>query len=165
MPYYSNCSTLNALGTCFLYTDPALINIAPAGKYSNGSNCYTVNTSGLITAVDSCAPSITITVYYSDTGGCSGDSIVVTKNGATVANLSSNGNTSFSAVAADSIIATVTPGTGGVSCNFANVYANDSAGTFAFSDNGGSGNAQITFTVGTGNSGNINIYGTVGPQQ
>lgn len=54
--YYSNCSTLTT--GCFLYITPTT---TPAinGKYSDGTNCYTVSgNNGEITSVESC------TTYY-----------------------------------------------------------------------------------------------------
>jgi hypothetical protein len=51
---YSNCSTLSASG-CFLYTNSALTTPVLDGKYSNGTNCYTVSGGeGQITAVEAC---------------------------------------------------------------------------------------------------------------
>lgn len=165
MPYYSNCGTLNAGGTCYLYNDPGLLSIAAAGKYSDGTNCFTVNSSGLITASESCSPSITITVTYQNAGGCTGGGMTVEKNSVTVVSRSTTGTENFTAVAADQIVVTVSPGTGGVSCNWATAQAQDSTSVFAFADNaGGALPAQITFTVGTGNSGNITVNGVIGPQ-
>lgn len=162
MQLYSNCISLNAGGTCYLYTNPGLTLLASAGKYSDGTNCFTVNSSGLITAVNSCVSGITITVYYNDTQSCTGDSIVVKKNSVTMVTLSSSGNNNFSAVNGDSIDITVTPGSGGVGCNTVSVDVSDSSGTFINNDNiGVGGPINNNFVVGSGNSGNITINGYV----
>lgn len=51
---YSNCNPINAGGSCYLYEDQALTTVARGGRYSDNTNCYTVNSSGLVTSVSAC---------------------------------------------------------------------------------------------------------------
>jgi hypothetical protein len=51
--YYSNCSGSLSVG-CYLYTDSSSLIPVSGGYYSNGSLCFTVSSSGMITSTGSC---------------------------------------------------------------------------------------------------------------
>ena len=65
--YYSNCSGSLSIG-CYLYTDTSSFIPVSGGYYSNGTTCYTVSSSGMITATGSCPYQINWHVSAS-TGG------------------------------------------------------------------------------------------------
>ena len=50
--FYSNCTPLAI--NCYLYSDPTLTNIVPAGYYSNGIDCYQADINGKIIAITTC---------------------------------------------------------------------------------------------------------------
>jgi hypothetical protein len=63
---FSNC--LNLEVGCVLYLNNRLTGIAPAGKYSDGSFCYTTDSNGIITSKTVCfAPTTTTTSTTSTT--------------------------------------------------------------------------------------------------
>lgn len=66
---YSNCNPINAGGSCYLYEDQGLTTVARQGYYSDNTNCYTVNSSGLVTAVSSCCPAYGTYSYSACSGG------------------------------------------------------------------------------------------------
>lgn len=64
--YYSRCATLVSGGTCRLYTDiTCLIPVAVAGYYSNGTTCYSVNSSGYVGSINLCSNFTTTTTSTS----------------------------------------------------------------------------------------------------
>jgi hypothetical protein len=69
--FFSNCSSLGY--GCYLYTDEKRTTTVGAGWISDGTNVYSVNSSGMITAVNACSncqpPGTFITSYC---GGWSG---------------------------------------------------------------------------------------------
>lgn len=75
MTIYSSCSVIT-IG-CFLYTDVGLTLLAPSGKYSDGTNCFTV-VDGEVTGSTACIsptptptppPSTSWTVRYATNEG------------------------------------------------------------------------------------------------
>lgn len=69
---FSNCSTLTT--GCFLYNNSNLTSPVSNGKYSDGTDCYTVTGgNGEITAVESCPAPPTYNYYtFTPCGGGSG---------------------------------------------------------------------------------------------
>lgn len=67
--YYSNCSGSLDIG-CYLYTDSSSLTPVSGGYYSNGSLCFTVSSSGMITATGSCP--YLVNWYISGSAGGSG---------------------------------------------------------------------------------------------
>jgi hypothetical protein len=164
MQLYSNCSVLNASGSCFLYTNPGLTVVAVDGRYSNGTNCFTVSGGlGLITGFQSCVADTTIEVFYSDIS-CTGTNLTVQKNGSTVINYSDTNNGSFTANNGDVIYILSTAGSGKVGCNVVYLEVIDSVlGVLYSQDNVGvGGNLSTTFTIGVNTSGNITIDSNAG---
>jgi hypothetical protein len=51
--FYTYCSSLSV--GCYLYTDEKRTTIVSAGWVSNGTNVYSVNSSGMITAITACS--------------------------------------------------------------------------------------------------------------
>ena len=59
---YSNCSTITT--GCFFYNNSNLTSPVSNGKYSDGTNCFTVSGgSGEVTSVESCPTPPTYTYY------------------------------------------------------------------------------------------------------
>jgi len=65
---YSDCNPITT--TCYLYTDACLTTAAPSGRYSDGTDCFTVTSGGYVSAVESCTPSYDN--YNADRYDCSG---------------------------------------------------------------------------------------------
>ena len=64
---YSSCNPITT--GCYLYTDACLSTPAASGRYSDGTDCFTVNSSGYVTAVAACSPSYyhySVTTYECD---------------------------------------------------------------------------------------------------
>lgn len=55
---WSSCNPLAV--NCYLYNDQAKTSPVVAGYYSDGDNCFTVNSSGMITAVSSCTTNVVL---------------------------------------------------------------------------------------------------------
>jgi hypothetical protein len=62
---YSLCDTI--LVGCKVYTDRLGKRLATAGKYSDGTNCFTVNNLGVVTAAELCGATTTTTSTTSTT--------------------------------------------------------------------------------------------------
>jgi hypothetical protein len=68
---YSNCSIITT--GCFFYSDSNLTSPVSNGKYSDGTDCYTVSGGGEITAVQTCSPPPSYNYYtFTPCGGGSG---------------------------------------------------------------------------------------------
>ena len=72
---YSSCSPITT--GCYLYTDACLTTAASTGRYSNGTDCYTVTTGGYVSAVESCGGSSYYT-YATTAYTCDGTTCVTT---------------------------------------------------------------------------------------
>jgi hypothetical protein len=90
---YSNCSTITT--GCFFYNDSNLTSPVSNGKYSDGTDCYTVSGGGEITSITTC-PSGTVYININGPGSAdntgetgSGNSQIVSQS---VTTFSSNSN-------------------------------------------------------------------------
>jgi len=52
---YSSCNPITT--GCYLYTNACLTTAASSGRYSDGTDCFTVDGTGYVTGVASCNPS------------------------------------------------------------------------------------------------------------
>jgi hypothetical protein len=62
---YSECATIH-LG-CKMYLDESGETLAPAGKYSNGATCYTLDSFGTVTALNACGETTTTSTSTTST--------------------------------------------------------------------------------------------------
>jgi hypothetical protein len=70
LSFYTYCSNLSV--GCYLYTDEKRVTTVSAGWISDGTNVYSVNSSGMITAITACSncqPSGTFITSYCGGGG------------------------------------------------------------------------------------------------
>lgn len=68
---YSNCETVTT--GCFFYNNSNLTSPVSNGKYSDGTDCYTVSGgNGEITAVQTCSPPVEYDNYVADEYSCPG---------------------------------------------------------------------------------------------
>ena len=87
--YYSNCSGSLNIG-CYLYTDSSSLTPVSGGYYSNGTTCFTVSSSGMITATGSCP--YLVNWYVSGSAGGSGKLEIRDASGSQVLLVSSSGD-------------------------------------------------------------------------
>lgn len=90
--YYSNCSGSLEIG-CYLYTDSSSLTPVSGGYYSDGTKCYTVSSSGMITATGSCP--YTINWYVSASSGGSGQLEIRDSLGTQLLSTASSGDAYF----------------------------------------------------------------------
>jgi len=67
---YSDCNPITT--GCYLYTDACLTTGAATGRYSDGTDCYTVTSGGYVSAVASCGGGSSYYHYYTTAYICDG---------------------------------------------------------------------------------------------